>query len=161
MKKLVQLKFVQLLLLNRMKGKMIKKSCCSRFYYINSFSSNNFGPNSKTCICKVRAAWGRVSRGLTVTGREVKSRFKRNAQCSRMHLWQNFFFGLHAYFWKIQVILWCRNPFLEFFYYIDYGFLASNFCHFFLPFCNFYYWKVTNLALIEKKELCRQVWDLF
>ena len=31
MKKLVQLKFVQLLLLNRMKGKMIKKPCCSRF----------------------------------------------------------------------------------------------------------------------------------
>ena len=84
-----------------------------------------------------------------------------SAQCSRMHLWQNFFFGLHAYFWKIQVILWCRNPFLEFFYYIDYGFLASYFWHFFLPFCNFYYWKVTNLALIEKKELCRQVWDLF
>ena len=83
------------------------------------------------------------------------------AQCSRMHLWQKFFFGLHAYFWKIQVILWCRNPFLEFFYYIDYGFLASYFWHFFLPFCNFYYWKVTNLALIEKKELCRQVWDLF
>ena len=83
------------------------------------------------------------------------------AQCSRMHLWQIFFFGLHAYFWKIQVILWCSNPFLEFIYYIDYGFLASYFWHFFLPFCNFYYWKVTNLALIEKKELCRQVWDLF
>ena len=31
MKKLVQLKFVQLLLLNRVKGKMIKKPCCSRF----------------------------------------------------------------------------------------------------------------------------------
>ena len=87
--------------------------------------------------------------------------FNTMPQCSRMHLWQNFFFGLHAYFWKIQVILWCRNPFLEFFYYIDYGFLASYFWHFFLPFCNFYYWKVTNLALIEKKELCRQVWDLF
>ena len=25
-----------------------------------------FGPNSKTCTCEVRAAWGRVSRGLTV-----------------------------------------------------------------------------------------------
>ena len=24
-------------------------------------------------------------------------------------------FGLHAYFWKIQVILRCRNPFLAFF----------------------------------------------
>ena len=66
MKKLVQLKFVQLLLLNRVKGKMIKKPCSSRFYYINSFSSNIFGPNSKTCTSKVRAAWGRVSRGLTV-----------------------------------------------------------------------------------------------
>ena len=31
MKKLVQLKFVQLFLLNRVKGKMIKKPCCSRF----------------------------------------------------------------------------------------------------------------------------------
>ena len=31
MKKIVQLKFVQLLLLNRVKGKMIKKTCCSRF----------------------------------------------------------------------------------------------------------------------------------
>ena len=31
MKKLVELKFVQLLLLNRVKGKMIEKSCCSRF----------------------------------------------------------------------------------------------------------------------------------
>ena len=31
MKKLVQLKFVQLLLLNRVKGKMIKKPCCSKF----------------------------------------------------------------------------------------------------------------------------------
>ena len=28
--------------------------------------SNTFGPNSKTCTCEVRAAWGRVSRGLTV-----------------------------------------------------------------------------------------------
>ena len=31
MKKLVQLKFVQLLLLNRVKGKVIKKPCFSRF----------------------------------------------------------------------------------------------------------------------------------
>ena len=31
MKELVQLKFVQLLLLNRVKGKMIKKPCCLRF----------------------------------------------------------------------------------------------------------------------------------
>jgi hypothetical protein len=28
--------------------------------------SNIFGPNSKTCTCEVRAAWGRVSRGFTV-----------------------------------------------------------------------------------------------
>ena len=28
--------------------------------------SHFFGPNSKMCTCKVRAAWGRVSRGLTV-----------------------------------------------------------------------------------------------
>ena len=28
--------------------------------------SNIFGPNSKTCTCEVRAAWGPVSRGLTV-----------------------------------------------------------------------------------------------
>ena len=28
--------------------------------------SNIFGPNSKTCTCEVRAAWVRVSRGLTV-----------------------------------------------------------------------------------------------
>ena len=59
-------KFVQLFLLNKAESKMIKKSCCSRFYYINSFSSSFFGPNSNSCTCKVRAAWGRVSRGLTV-----------------------------------------------------------------------------------------------
>ena len=56
MKKLVQLKFMQLLLFDRVKGKMIKKPYCSRFYYINTFSSNIFGTNSKTCTCKVRAA---------------------------------------------------------------------------------------------------------
>ena len=56
MKKLVQLKFVQLLLLKKGEGKMIKKLCCSRFYYINSVSSNFFGPYSKTCTCKVCAA---------------------------------------------------------------------------------------------------------
>ena len=37
---------------------MIRKPCCSRFQYINSFISNIFGPNSKTCTCEVRAAWG-------------------------------------------------------------------------------------------------------
>ena len=30
------------------------------------FSSNIFGPYSKTCTCKVRSAWCRVSWGLTV-----------------------------------------------------------------------------------------------
>ena len=66
MKKLVQLKFVQLLLLNRVKEKWSKNRAAQGFYYINSFSSNIFGTYSKTCTCKVRAAWGRVSRGLTV-----------------------------------------------------------------------------------------------
>ena len=66
MKKLVQLKFVQLLLLNRVKAKWSKNRAAQGFYYINSFSSSIFGPYSKTCTCKVRAAWGRVSRGLTV-----------------------------------------------------------------------------------------------
>ena len=45
MKKFVQLKFVQLLLLNRVKGKMIKKHAPQGFYYINWFSSNIFGPD--------------------------------------------------------------------------------------------------------------------
>ena len=35
-------------------------------FWGNSFISNVFGTNSKTCTCKVRAAWGRVSQGLTV-----------------------------------------------------------------------------------------------
>ena len=59
-------KFVQLLLLNRVKARWSKKRAAQGFHYINSFISNFFGPNSKTCTCEVRAAWGRVSRGLTV-----------------------------------------------------------------------------------------------
>ena len=74
MKKLVQLKFVQLLLLNRVKAKWSKNRAAQGFYYINSFSSNIFGPYSKTCTCKVHAAWGHVSRGLTVVN--VKSMVK-------------------------------------------------------------------------------------
>ena len=66
MKKSCSSKFVQLLLLNRGKARWSKRRAAQGFYYINSFSSNFFGPNSKTCTCKVRAAWGRVSRGLTV-----------------------------------------------------------------------------------------------
>ena len=48
------------------KARWSKNRAAQGFYYINSFSSNIFGPNSKTCTCKVRAAWGRVSQGLTV-----------------------------------------------------------------------------------------------
>ena len=48
------------------KARWSKNRAAQGFYYINSFSSNIFGPNSKTCTCKVRAAWGRVSWGLTV-----------------------------------------------------------------------------------------------
>ena len=66
MKKLVQLKFVQLFLLNRVKVRWSENRAAQGFHFINSFISNFFGPNSKTCTCKVRAAQGRVSRGLTV-----------------------------------------------------------------------------------------------
>ena len=47
-------------------GKKVKNSCFSSEIYQKTCISKNFGPNSKTCIVKVRAAWGRVSRGLTV-----------------------------------------------------------------------------------------------
>ena len=70
-KKYCSSKFVQLLLLNRGKARWSKRRAAQGFYYINSFSSNFFGPNSKTCTCKVRAAWGRVSRGLTVMNFEA------------------------------------------------------------------------------------------
>ena len=59
-------KFVQFLLLNRVKARWSKNCSAQGFHYINLFSSNFLGPNSKTCTCKVHAAWGRVSRGLTV-----------------------------------------------------------------------------------------------
>ena len=42
------------------------KTVLLKVFTINSFSSNFLGPNLKTCTCKVRAAWGSVSRGLTV-----------------------------------------------------------------------------------------------
>ena len=57
--------FVQLLLLNRVKAKWSENRAAQGFHYINSFISNFFGPNSKTCTCEVRAAWRRVSRGFT------------------------------------------------------------------------------------------------
>ena len=59
-------KFVQLLLLNKVKARWSENRAAQGFHFINSFISNFFGPNSKTCTCKVRAARGRVSRGLTV-----------------------------------------------------------------------------------------------
>ena len=45
------------------KGKSIKKLCSLRFS-LNKFV--HFWPYSKTCIVKVHAAWGHISRGLTV-----------------------------------------------------------------------------------------------
>ena len=59
-------KFVQLLLLNRVKARWSENCAAQGFHFINSFISSFFGPNSKTCTCEVRAAWGSVSRGLTV-----------------------------------------------------------------------------------------------
>ena len=47
-------------------GKKVKNSCISSKIYQKTCISKIFGPNSKTCIVKVCAAWGRVSRGLTV-----------------------------------------------------------------------------------------------
>ena len=59
-------KFVQLLLLNRVKERWSGNRAAQVFHFINSFISNLFGPNSKTCTWEVRAAWGCVSRGFTV-----------------------------------------------------------------------------------------------
>ena len=56
-------KFVQLF---RVKARWSENSAAQGFHYINSFISNIFGPNSKTCTWEVRAAQGRVSRGLNV-----------------------------------------------------------------------------------------------
>ena len=75
MKKLVQLKFVQLLLLNRVKARWSENRAAQGFHFINSFISNYFGPNSQTCTCEVRAAQGRVSRGLTVSNSMKDSDF--------------------------------------------------------------------------------------
>ena len=59
-------KFVQLLLLNRVKARWSENRAAQGFHFINLFISSFFGPNSKTCTCEVRAARGRVSQGLTV-----------------------------------------------------------------------------------------------
>ena len=59
-KNLCSSKFVQLLLLNRVKARW------SRFSLHKFVHLKFFGPYSKTCTCKVRAARGRVSQGLTV-----------------------------------------------------------------------------------------------
>ena len=71
-KNLCSSKSVQLLLLNRAKTRLSENRAAQGFHYINSFISNIFGPNSKTCTCEVRAAWGRVSRGLTVQVQYMK-----------------------------------------------------------------------------------------
>ena len=42
------------------------KTCKKRAKRAKTCISNIFGPYSKTAIVKVRASWGRVSRGLTV-----------------------------------------------------------------------------------------------
>ena len=49
-------KFVQLELLNKAKTRTSKNRAAQGFHYINSCISNFFGPYSKTCIVKVRAA---------------------------------------------------------------------------------------------------------
>ena len=59
-----QFKNVQLLLLNRVKARRSKKPCCSKFSLHKFVHLKYFGPNSKTCTCEVRAAWGRVSQSL-------------------------------------------------------------------------------------------------
>ena len=60
-------KFVQLLLLNRMKARWSENCAAQGFHYINSFISNIFEPNSNVHLRGPRrAAWGRVHRGLTV-----------------------------------------------------------------------------------------------
>ena len=56
-------KFVQLKLLNKAIARTWKNRAAQGFYYINSCISKIFGPYSKTCIVKVRVAWGRVSQG--------------------------------------------------------------------------------------------------
>ena len=59
----------------QIRARWSKKRAGQGFYYVNLFSSNIFGPNSKTCTWKVRAAWGLVSRGLTVMGSPVSAIF--------------------------------------------------------------------------------------
>ena len=57
-------KFVQLELVDKAKVRTSKNR--AGFQYVSSCISNFFWPFSKACIVKVRAAWDRVSRGLTV-----------------------------------------------------------------------------------------------
>ena len=89
-------KFVQLLLLHWVKAKGSENHVAQGFHYINSFISNSFGPNSKTCTCEVRAAWGRVSRGLTVVhfGQNQKwgTTELQNRIWRRTELWQTLTF---------------------------------------------------------------------
>ena len=89
-------KFVELLLLNRVKARWSKNRAAQGFYYINSFSSNIFGPNSKTCTCKVRAAWGRVSRGLTVNGIFKISGFHWSKWAIACLIWRTFIFWIFS-----------------------------------------------------------------
>ena len=49
------------------------KSCKNVQKRAKTCISSIFGPNSKTCTCEIRAAWGRVSRGLTVASESSKS----------------------------------------------------------------------------------------
>ena len=46
--------------------KNVQKTCKNVQKRAKTCISNVFGPYSRTCIVKVRASWGRVSRGLTV-----------------------------------------------------------------------------------------------
>ena len=66
-KNLCSSKFVQLSFVDRVKVRWSENRAAQGFHYINSFISNIFGPNSKTYTCEVGAAWGHMSRGLTVS----------------------------------------------------------------------------------------------
>ena len=74
-----------------LKLQFIKKSCISNF----------FGPNSKTCIVKVRAAWGRVSRGLTVqTAESLHLRLVLSLSTKE--------YKSETEIWQLMTKLWCR-----------------------------------------------------
>ena len=57
-------KFMQLLLLIKEKALWSNNCATQGFHYMNSSSSNLLGSSLRTSTCKVRAAWGRASRGL-------------------------------------------------------------------------------------------------